>query len=102
MIANRSTVGVNQFVRAVTQSVGGQKVTTSFPSLKRDWEEREEYFPSLLPAFASDMPLKKFSFSKQASAANQQKPVFNLNSHLFNKRSQAVSGIGGLLICFFL
>ncbi|OTF71758.1 hypothetical protein BLA29_003265, partial [Euroglyphus maynei] len=83
MIQSRS-IGIGQFAKAVTQACGGQRITSSFPSLKRDWETRSETLPELVPAFAMNMPLHKITL----------KPAFNLNVHLFKNKSQAISGIG--------
>src|SRR6218665_1746256 len=85
MIAARSQQGLNQFVKAVTQSAGGQRVCTSFPNLKREWEERIENLPSTIPAFASNMPVHKVCFQ------NSSQP-----GQLFSGNCKAITGIGGL------
>ena len=84
MIQSRS-IGIGQFAKAVTQACGGQRITSSFPSLKRDWETRAVTLPELVPAFAMNMPLHKINL----------KPTFNLNVHLFRNKSQAICGVGG-------
>lgn len=91
MISTRAS-GLSQYAKAVTQAVGGNRVTVSFPSLKRDWDEREKAFPETFPVpyFAHNLKHHKVSI--------QQKSVFNLNAHLFNSKSQAMSGIGGTLL----
>lgn len=89
MIQSRS-IGIGQFAKAVTQACGGQRITSSFPSLKRDWEERAETMPQLVPAFAINLPLHKITL----------KPAFNLNVHLFKNKSQAISGIGGKFMVY--
>ena len=44
--------------------------------------------PALVPAFASNIQLHKITLG-------QNKKVFNLNAHLFNNKSQSITGIGG-------
>lgn len=82
------TVGLNQFSKATAQAAGGNKVTATFPSLKREWEAKAETFPAVLPAFANDLSVKKVTLG-------QMKKTFNLNAHLFNNKCLSVSGIGG-------
>lgn len=86
---NHRAAGIGQLAKAVTQACGGQRVTASFPSLKRDWDERAETLPQLIPAFAVNMPLHKFNLPSN-------KGTFNLNFHLFKNKSQALNGIGGM------
>ena len=87
---NSRSPGLGQFMRATIQSVGGQRVTATFPSFIRpkDPEEEAENFPECLPAFAFSIQSKKISIG-------QGKKVFNLTDHLFNNKNQAISGIGG-------
>lgn len=82
-------LGLSQYAKAVTQSIGGRTAITSFPSLRRDeWYKREEDLPSMIPAFANHVQLNKL-------VVGQTKKVFNLKAQLFNNKSQSMSGIGG-------
>lgn len=83
---NARSAGIGQFSKAVVQAAGGQRVTATFPSLKRT--DDAEALPSLVPAFASNLNLHKITIA-------QKKKTFNLNTHLFNNRCQAITGIGG-------
>lgn len=82
------SVGLNQFSKVTAQAAGGQKVTATFPSLKREWEEKAVKLPAVVPAFANDLSIKKITLG-------QMKKTFNLNAHLFNNKCLSISGIGG-------
>lgn len=93
MIHNARALGLSQYVKAATQSVGGRSAAASFPSLKRDeWYKREETLPPVIPAFANDIQLNKL-------VLGQAKRVLNLKGQLFNNKSQSITGIGGTLFC---
>lgn len=86
MISARSQQGLNQFVKAVTQSAGGQRVVASVPNLKRDHLERAHVLPSTTPSHASNIAIHKVSIGQKTPLANQ----------LLKGRGQAITGVGGL------